>query len=196
MLTEENYEDIILEELKSPPSLLDYSRDYMEKNRATLTLEWGCLMFLFIKADEEKYAPEIEMYYKLLERYPPNGFIETVMADLQLRYYGNLFKARDGFLKGLELKPDDALCHYTLGLVYHLLGVFDKSYKHYEKAVIHYQNANRPKEVKARSLYNLAVIKNMERDYEEAERLLKEALALMPQYPEAKHALQQIRWLR
>ena len=47
-LTEENYKDIILEELESPPSLLDYFRDYMEKNEAN-TLEWGCLMFLFIK---------------------------------------------------------------------------------------------------------------------------------------------------
>lgn len=193
-LTEENYKDIILKELKSPPSLLDYFRDYMEKDKAN-TLEWGCLMFLFIKADEEKYAPDIEKYYKLLETYPPNWFTEVGMAELQLRYYGDVFKARDGFLKGLELKSDDAHCHYTLGLVYHLLGVFDKSFEHYEKAVINYQNTNKPKELKARSLYNLAVIKmNVEHNSEEAERLLKEALALMPRYPEAKQALKQIRW--
>ena len=196
VLTEENYKDIILEELESPPSLLDYFRDYMEKNRAN-TLEWGCLMFLFIKADEEKHAPDIEKYYKLLEIYPPNGVIEIAMAELQLRYYGNIFKARDGFLKGLELKPDDAHSHYNLGFVYHLLGVFDKSFEHYEKAVINYQNANKPKEIKARSLYNLAVFKiTVEHDYEEGERLLKEALAVMPMYPEAKRALKQMRWLR
>jgi tetratricopeptide (TPR) repeat protein len=193
-LTEENYKDIILKELESPPSLLDYFRDYMEKNKAKLTLEWGCLLFLFIKADEEKYVPDIEKYYKLLERYPPNCFIVIAMAELQLRYYGNIFKARDGFLKGLELKPDDAHCHYTLGFVYHLLGVFDKSFEHYEKAVINYQNANKPKEIKARSLYNLAVFKIMvEHDYEEGERFLKEALVVMPWYPEAKRALRQIR---
>lgn len=194
VLTEENYKDIIQEELESPPSLLDYFNDYMEKNKATLTLEWGCLMFLFIKADREKYAPDIEKYYKLLERYPPNSFVETAMADLQLRYYGNLFKAKEGFLTGLELKPDAAYCHYNLGLVYHLLGVFDKSFEHYEKAAINYQTANKPKEVKARSLYNLAVFKiNVEHDYEGAKRLLKEALAVMPKYPEAKRALKQIR---
>ncbi|NQE06555.1 hypothetical protein C5S32_11860 [ANME-1 cluster archaeon GoMg1] len=34
------------------------------------------------------------------------------------------------------------------------------------------------------------------KDYEEAKRLLTEALAVMPRYPEAKHALEQIRWLR
>jgi len=196
VLTEENYKDIILEELESPPSLLDYFRDYMEKNRAN-TLEWGCLMFLFIKADEEKYALDFEKYYKLLERYPPNWFSEVGLAELQLRYYGNIFKARDGFLKGLELKPDDAHCHYNLGFVYHLLGVFDKSFGHYEKAVINYQTANKPKEIKARSLYNLAIFKiNVEHDYGEGERFLKEALGVMPQYPEAKRALKQIRWLR
>lgn len=196
-LTEENYKDIILKELESPPSLLDYFKDYMEKNKATLALEWGCLMFLFIKADEEKHVQDIEKYYKLLEKYPPNSFVETAMADLQLRYYGNVFKARDGFLKGLELKPDDAYCHYNLGLVYHLLGVFDKSFEHYEKAAINYQSANKPEEVKARSLYNLAVFKiNVEGDYEEAKRLLTEALTVMPQYPEAKRALKQMRWLR
>jgi len=119
------------------------------------------------------------------------------MAELQLRYYGNIFKARDGFLKGLELKPDDAHCHYNLGFVYHLLGVFDKSFGHYEKAVINYQNANKPEEIKARSLYNLAVFKiNVEQDYEEGERFFKEALAVMPRYPEAKRALKQMRWLR
>ena len=48
--------------------------------------------------------------------------------------------------------------------------------------------------VKARSLYNLAVIKiKVERGYEEAERFLKEALAAMSRYPEAKRALKQIR---
>jgi len=90
VLTEENYKDIILEELESPPSLLDYFRDYMEKNKAKITLEWGCLMFLFIKADEEKYAPDIEKYYRLLETYTPNWFTEVGLAELQLRYYGNV----------------------------------------------------------------------------------------------------------
>ena len=197
VLTEENYKNIILEELESPPSLLDYFRDYMEKNKAKITLEWGCLMFLFIKADEEKYAPDIEKYYRLLETYTPNWFTEVGLAELQLRYYGNVLKARDGFLKGLELKPDDAHCHYNLGFVYHLLGVSDKSFEHYEKAVINYQTANKPKEIKARSLYNLAVFKiNVEHDYEAGGRFLKEALALMPRYPEAKRALKQMRWLR
>ena len=192
VLTEKNYKDVILEEVESPPALLDYLRDYMEKNEPTL--EWGCLMFLFIKADEEKYVPDMEMYQKLLVRYPPNWFIEVGMAELQLRYYGNIFKARDGFFKGLELRPDNAHCHYNLGFIYHLLGVFNKSFEHYEKAVINHQTANKPEELKARSLYNLAVIKiSVERDYEEAERHLKEALAAMPRYPEAKRALKQLR---
>ncbi|MCD6456113.1 MAG: hypothetical protein J7K81_04925 [Methanophagales archaeon] len=74
--------------------------------------------------------------------------------------------------------------------------VFVKSFEHYEKAVINYQTANKPKEIKARSLHNLAVFKmNVEHDYEAGERFLKEALAVMPWYPEAKRALKQMRWL-
>jgi len=154
VLTEENYKDVILEEVESPPALLDYLRAYMEKNESTL--EWGCLMFLFIKVEEEKDVPDIERYYKLLARYPPNRFIEVGMAELQLRYYGDIFKARDGFFKGLELRHNDAHSHYNLGFVYHLLGMFDKSVEHYEKAVTNHQTANKPEELKARSLYNLA----------------------------------------
>ncbi len=94
------------------------------------------------------------------------------------------------------MRPDNAHCYYNLGYVYHLLGVFNKSFEYYEKAVINHQTANKPKELKARSLYNLAVIEmNVEHDYEEAKRYFKGALAAMPQYPEAKRALKQIsRW--
>lgn len=193
LLTEENYKDMILEELESPPSLLDYFKEYVARNKDVTTLEWGCLFFLFIKADQQKDVSDIERYYKLLEEYPVNWLAEVTMAELELRYYGNLFKARDGFRKALQLKPNDAHCHYSLGFIYHLLGVPDKSVEHYENAVIHHKSANRSGEIKARSLYNLAVHKiNIERDYKEAKKLLNDALKEMPDYPQAKHVLRQI----
>jgi len=193
LLTEENYKDMILEELESPPSLLDYFKEYMTRNKDIITLEWGCLFFLFIKAEQQKDVSDIKRYYKLLEKYPVNWLTEVTMAELELRYYGNLFKARDGFRKALQLKPNDAYCHYSLGFIYYLLGVFDKSTEHYENAVIHHKSANRPGEVKARSLYNLAVHKiNIKHDYKEAKKLLRRALREMPDYPQAKDALRQI----
>jgi tetratricopeptide (TPR) repeat protein len=193
-LDEQNYKNIILKELESPASLLDYFKDYLERNKEGTTLKWGCLIFLFIKAEQEKNVSEIDKYYKLLRNYPPNFFAEMIMAELQLRYYGNLFKAKDGFDRALELKPNDAHCHYNLGFVYYLLGMFDRAAGHYEKAIIHYNSANNPEELKARSLYNLAVHRiNIEHNYQGARELLNEALRDMPDYPQAKQALRQIK---
>lgn len=193
-LTEQNYQNMILQELESPTSLLDYFKDYMERNEEVTTLEWGCLIFLFIKTDQDENFSEIEKYYKLLRKYPANSFTELIMADLELRYYGNLFKAKDKYYKALELKPNDAHCHYNLGFIYYLLGMFDRAAGQYEKAIIHYNSANNPEELKARSLYNLAVHRiNIEHDYQGARELLNEALRDMPDYPQAKQALRQIK---
>lgn len=193
-LNEQNYRDVILKELESPPSLLDYFKRYMERNRDAVTLEWGCLMFLFMKADEEKRVPDIKRYYKLLQRYPANWLTEVSMAELEWRYYGALFKSKDRFYKALELKPNDAHCHYSLGAIYYLLGLFEKSVEHFKNAVTYHKNANNPSEVKARSLYNIAVYKIMEEhNYKQAEKLLNEALIEMPDYPQARQALEQIR---
>lgn len=197
VLTEQNYKDMILEEIKSPPSLLDYFKDYMTGNEDVITLEWGCLFFLFMKAGQEKDVSNIERYCKLLKKYPLNWLTEVAIAELELRYYVSLFKAKDKFQKALELKPNDAHCHYHLGFIYYLLGVFDKAAEHYENAVIHHKNANNPNEVKARSLHNLAVHKiNIEHNYKGARKLLNDALREMPDYPQAKHALRQIKMER
>jgi len=194
VLTEQNYKDMILEELKFPPCLLDYFKDYMASDEDVITLEWGCLFFLFMKAAQGKDVSNIKRYCKLLKKYPPTWFTEVAIAELELRYYVNLFKAKDRFQKALELKPNDAHCYYHLGFVYFLLGVFDKAAEHYENAVIHHKNANNPSELKARSLYNLAVHKiNIEHDYKGAKKLLKDALREMPDYPQAKQTLKQIK---
>ncbi len=193
ILTEQNYQDIILEELDSPPALLNYFKDYMEKNKEIITLEWGCLMFLFIRVNGEQFVPDIEKYYNRLKQYPPNYFTELMTGELELRYYGNVFKAKDKFLLALELKPNDAHSNYNLGFVYSLLGVFDKSKQYYEDVIINCQTSPTPKEIKARSLYNIAVYKiNIDENYKEAKRLLQEALNEMPNYPQARNVLSQI----
>lgn len=193
-ITDENYVDLILNELERPPSLLDYIKNYVEINREVIDFEWGCLMFLFIKAEDEKNVFDIEKYYDLLRKYPADWFTEVSIAELQFNYYGNLFKALEKFRTALKLKPGDAHCHYNLGLVCHLLGLFDKSAEHYEKAALNYEKTNFPHDLKARSLYNIAVYEiNIKGNHEKAGELLKEALREMPDYPEAKIALRKVR---
>ena len=194
-LNEGNYQTRILEALESPPPLLDYFREYMKGDQ--ITLEWGCLILLFIKANAERDVSDMERYYRFLKNYPANYLTEFTMADLELKYYGNLFKARDKLFKALELKPNDANCYYSLGLIYNLLGTFCKSIEHYENAVLHSQSSNTPAELKARSLYNIAAMKiNLGQNFRDAERLLKEALKEMPDYDLARQALRTIRWER
>jgi len=191
-LNEENYRAIILEKLQSPPSLLDYFREYM--NSDAITLEWGCLMFLFIEADADGDVHSLERYYNFLREYPPNYLLEAAMAHLEFRYYGKFFKAKEGFLRALGLKPNDAHCYYNLGLLYNLLGVFDKSISSYESAALYSQNSDKPAELRARSLYNIAAIKlNLNNDRRGAKLLLKESLEVMPDYELARKALMSLR---
>jgi len=193
-LTNENYLEVILNELKQPPSLLDYFKNYVKTHEKVIDPEWGRVMLSFIRAHKEKNPPDIEKYYKSLKKYPINSFAETIIGQLHLTYHGNLFKAMEKYKNAVELRPDDANCHYNLGYAYFLLGIFDKSAEHYKKAVINYKNANYPEQVKARSLYNIAVYKiNIEEDYTGAKKLLKQALRVMPDYPEARHALRTIK---
>ncbi len=190
ILTEENYEQVILKELGEPESLLDYFRDYMKTNKDILSIEWACLMVLVILAYDDMYVPDIEKYYKLLKKYPANGYIEHIMGEIYLRYYGNLFKARDKFEVTLNLRQKDPHSHYELGFLYHLLGIFNKSCEHYEKAILYAEYGNLPNEIKARSLYNIATAKiNIEQNYKEGRKLLEDALISMPDYSEARDAL-------
>lgn len=191
-LNEGNYRTRILEKLQSPPSLLDYFRKYMKGDE--ITLEWGCLMFLFIDADKHGDVHSIERYYNSLKGYPPNYLVEFAMARLEFRYYGKFFKAKEGFLRALELKPNDAHCYYNLGLLYNLLGIFDVSISNYENAALYSQNSNVPAELKARSLYNIAAMKlNINNDRRSAKLLLEETLEAMPDYELARQALRSLR---
>jgi tetratricopeptide (TPR) repeat protein len=193
ILSEDNYEQIILEELDSPESLLNYFKDYMKINQHVISLEWGALMFLCIVAYDDMDVSNLEKYYKLLKNYPPNSYIEYAIGEMYFRYYGDFFKARDKFEVSLTLRQDDPHVHYELGFLYYLLGIFHKSREHYEKAVFYSKYGNCYSEIKARSLYNIAVSKiNMEQNYEEGKKLLKEALVFRPDYPEAKEALSKL----
>ncbi|MTK11178.1 MAG: hypothetical protein F8N39_03530 [Clostridiaceae bacterium] len=136
----------------------------------------------------------MEKYNQKLLRYPPNFLIECEMSELDLRYYGNIFKARDRLLKALELRPKDAFCHHSLGLIYHYLGIPEKSIHHCKIAIENSEDSYSPCETKARSLFNIATTYvNVYGKNEEAIKMIEKALEVMPDYKQAKNGLKQLK---
>jgi tetratricopeptide (TPR) repeat protein len=192
-INEENYKELLLNQMLEKKDLWEYLKRYMETNNTVISLEWGCLMYIFIKSFEEKDVYYIEKFYKKLLLYPENFILESWIGEFYYRYYADFFKARDKYLKALELKPMDAECHHNLALVYFYLGIPDKIIEHNEKAIMYCQNSNTPYEVKARSLFNIATLYiNLYDNVSEGKKLIKQALKEMPDYPQAKQALKQI----
>jgi len=189
-LTEDNYKQQILKRLESPPDLLNYFTNYMAVNESKLGLKWGCLMYLFIRADNRRDVTEILRYYNSLRNYPLNYFTEVTIGELELRFKGKLLAAKDKYLLALELKPNDAYTCYELGFTYFLLGAFKKSIYYYEQAAENYENAAFPNDLRARALFNIAVQNvNLYDNHSEAIKRLHEALELKPDYQQAKQAL-------
>jgi len=194
-LNEENYQAKIIESLNASPDLIAYFRRYMEGNE--VDLEWGCLIFLLIKAADGGDARALKRYYRALRKYPPHFFVEAIMAEWELNYWGNLFEAKGKLCKALELKPNDPAGNHNLGLIYYFLGTFKKAAECYEKAITYSRDALEPADLKAISLYRLAVIKvNLDRDYLTAVRLLQEAVKVKPDYEPAGKALAKLKGQR
>ncbi len=174
-------------------NLAQYSKQYMEDNSNNISLEWGCLMYIFVKSLEEEDVYFIEKTYKKLLVYPLHFLLESCMADIYYRYYADFFKARDKYLTALELKPMDAECHHNLALVYFYLGIPNKIIEHNEKAIMYCENSDIPSEVKAKSLFNIATLYiNAYDNVSEGKKLIKQALREMPNYSQAKQTLKQI----
>ncbi|MBV1821724.1 hypothetical protein G7A79_28370, partial [Coprococcus sp. MSK.21.13] len=133
VVDEENYKEIILKEFEYSKFLQDYFKEYMEKEE--LDLNWGALMILFIKASKEKNVTLVEKYEKALKKYKNNYYLEYVLGEINLVYYGELFKAKDAFNNALKLRDNDGDCYYNLGFIYYLLGMFKKSFEFYIKAI-------------------------------------------------------------
>lgn len=185
-IIEENYKERILKEIDGKEILQNYFNEYMQKNDAELDLEWGCLMYLFMKSAEKKDVTSVEEFYKKLKSYPENYFIEYILGDINLMYYGNIFESKDRFKKALELKENDSNCYYDLGFIYNLLGVFDKSLECFNKAVYYSENSANPKELKLKALHNIAVYYiTVENDYDRAEEILNHILEEDPDYDRA-----------
>lgn len=194
-LNEENYKQVIIDEIKATKSMLDYFNDYINNNANIVCFEWACIMFLFIKHIERRDVDGLEKYYKLLAmKYPKNYIVESYMADMELEYYGDVFKAKDRYIKALDFKPEDVDSYYNLGNIYSLLGVPEKSIEYYEKAIKNCEQADRPEELKAKALYNVATFYiNSFEDKEKATELLEESLQIFPKYERAASALKYLK---
>ncbi|MBC2396463.1 tetratricopeptide repeat protein [Clostridium tetanomorphum] len=189
-IIEENYKERILKEIEGREALQNYFNEYIEKNKEALDLEWGCLMFLFIKASQEKNVTDVEEYSKKLNKYEDNYYIEYILGDISLMYYGDIFQAKDRFSKALTIKNNDSNCYYNLGFIYSLLGVFEKSLEYYNKAIYYSDNSVNPKDLKVTALHNVAVhYITVEEDYERAEEILEGILKEYPDYDKARATL-------
>lgn len=193
-IIEENYKERILKEIDGEECLQNYFNDYIQKNNEALDLEWGCLMYLFMKSAEKKDVTGVEEFYKKLKSYPENYFVEYILGDINLMYYGNIFESKDRFAKALELKENDSNCYYDLGFIYNLLGVFEKSLECFNKAVYYSENVDDSKEIKLKSLHNIAVYYiTVDNDYERAEEILNNILEEDPDYDRAMATLRALK---
>lgn len=87
-------------------------------------------------------------------------------------------EAKEAFQEVLNLRPDNAVAHNNLGLIYMEEGKGKEAEIRYKSALK--ANPNYPQ-----ALNNLALLYSKEGSYEEAIRLYKNALKIDPYYPEA-----------
>lgn len=153
VVNKKNYKEIILKEFEYSKFLQDYFKEYMEKEE--LDLNWGALMILFIKASKEKNVTLVEKYEKALKKYKNNYYLEYVLGEINLVYYGELFKAKDAFNNALKLRDNDGDCYYNLGFIYYLLGMFKKSFEFYIKAIQYSDYTSNPENLKNKAINSI-----------------------------------------
>lgn len=154
VIHEKNYKQVILKEVEYSKLLQDYFQEYMDKEMS-VDLNWGALMILFIKVSKEKNVTLVEKYYKALKRYKSNYYVEYVLGEINLMYYGELFKAKDYFNNALKLRNNDGDSYYNLGFIYYLLGMFKKSFEFYTKAIEYSHYTLNPDNLKNKAINSI-----------------------------------------
>ncbi|MFH1923889.1 MAG: tetratricopeptide repeat protein, partial [Planctomycetota bacterium] len=172
-----------------PRSVAEAFAAYVERHRERLGPEWAAALLAFERyARHDNAERSIALYEQALAQAPPCFYVETCLGDLQLNELGNVRRALHHFRASADLAPDLAMPRYSLGLVLHLLGVFEQSREQYELAIELAGDDGRDLEVAARASFNVAVHHINRGRSAEAEPLLRRALELMPDYPEARRA--------
>lgn len=151
VIHEKDYKETIIKEFEYNKFLQDYFQEYMDKEKE-LDLNWATLMFLFIKASKEKNVTLVEKYNKELRKYKSNYYMEYVLGEINLMYYGDLFKAKEDFNNALNLRNDAGDCYYNLGFIYYLLGIFEKAFEFYIKAIEYSNHTLNPENLKNKAV--------------------------------------------
>jgi tetratricopeptide (TPR) repeat protein len=132
-LTEENWDEVVSQEIHEPSKWGDYLEDYLDAHAEALGPRWAGLFLLFLEATEREVEAAQRLYQELAS-YPPCAYIESRLGEKYWQGRGELYAARRHYMKAVQLSPHLAIGHYVLGQIYFLLGLFDKALAEFEQA--------------------------------------------------------------
>ncbi len=124
---------------------------------------------------------------QILQQYPENGDILNRLGFAQYQS-GEIAAAEKNFLKAIEANPSNANAYNNLGVVLENLGRSGDAAKAYEKAIEISDYAD--------ACFNLAVLREKEKDYKAAISLYEKYLEKDSTSLYAEHARQRIKNLR
>lgn len=186
-VTADNWQEKVRAAFIKPRALSEYMARYVAGHAEKLGSAWAALLLCFHEHEEKKRVA----LYEALAAYPPCAYLEGAMGDLYFQEWGQIHRGRRHYLKAVALAPTLASIHYQLGLIYHCLGVFDRSVEEFKLAMTFAGEDQR--EAAARACFNVAAyLINHRRDIAGGERMIREALELMPDYPEAQATLRML----
>jgi tetratricopeptide (TPR) repeat protein len=142
--------------------------------------DWGSELLL-----HRTLGPAVEVFQKATERYPKSA---RLMVGLGVALYsrGNYDEAVSALLKGADLNPSDARCYLFLSRAY------DSSPGQAQEVIQRFRRFAELEPGNAHALYYYAMslwkgkrAEDPDVDFHQIEALLKKAMALDPNYPEA-----------
>jgi len=142
--------------------------------------DWGSELLL-----HRTLGPAVDVFQKATERYPKSA---RLMVGLGVALYsrGNYDEAVSALLKGADLNPSDARCYLFLSRAY------DSSPGQAQEVIQRFRRFAELEPANAHALYYYAMslwkgkrAEDPDVDFHQIEALLKKAVALDPNYPEA-----------
>lgn len=189
-LTEENWDEVVSDQLHEPPKWVDYLEDYLDAHSEGLGPRWAALFLLFLEATERDDEAARQLYQELAA-YPPCAYVESRIGEMYWQGRGDLYAARRHYTRAVQLSPHLAVCHYVLGQIYFLLGLFDKALAEFERGKE--APLEQDPEAVARSQAFLGLLTGLYKgDRKAGKRLIKQALKLRRGDAQVRQMLRQL----
>lgn len=189
----DNWQELAMEWFA--PSERDQSElaRYIAAYEPRLGVSWSReILRLEIFFQVEDSALVIVHYDRALSRYPRCALVEMGVADELFRHNGDFWRARPMYHYAVATLPAFAKPRYELGFMSYLLGDFANALDWFNQAAARLTDDET--ELGARTLYNRGLMRYiLEGDKKAAIADFMQALKLMPDYPQAKEALQGLR---